>query len=307
MDLAPLLTSVAFLVDAVAKRIPRHTWPNRAEMTAPGVAVSALSAAEAMTEAHGFIFDDDASWEHIEFGAQLLNRGLFRMPYAKTAIRFQMHDIEDKFNSGAPLAHGFAFIDQLTSADRPATWFMLSAIRRSDWRELGTPEWFINGMLNFRERVTFNGDGTFALTAAEFPVWLVMGDASGPRLDAQKERFTMDSRLMAMSVIGLVTSLMSPEVTSKLVPPALKLNIHRAKTGKPPLIEHRIVHLKAVNGNSGGHHRRIGERRPPRLHWRRGHFRTLSHGRIIPVAPAIVGSASRGMIMKDYVVHGEGD
>ncbi|UOA23627.1 hypothetical protein DSM110277_02056 [Sulfitobacter pontiacus] len=76
-------------------------------------------------------------------------------------------------------------------------------------------------------------------------------------------------------------------------------NRKREAKGKAPLFGFRWLtvdpSLLRIPGNS------IGEgHAPPRLHWRRGHVRRLSSGRITMVRPCLVGDVSNGVIEKGY-------
>lgn len=89
-----------------------------------------------------------------------------------------------------------------------------------------------------------------------------------------------------------------PEI--RTLPAPAKLNKQRAKKGKPPLFEYRIVEIpawaKAKAEGLGGTHA------SPRLHWRRGHVRHLPAGSTTLVRPCLVGVAENGFIHKDYAV-----
>lgn len=89
-----------------------------------------------------------------------------------------------------------------------------------------------------------------------------------------------------------------PEIRVRPAPE--KLNKQRAKKGKPPLFEYRIVEIpawaKAKAEGLGGTHA------SPRLHWRRGHERRLGEDRKTFVHACLVGVAENGFIHKDYAV-----
>jgi hypothetical protein len=82
-------------------------------------------------------------------------------------------------------------------------------------------------------------------------------------------------------------------------PPA-GINAHRAKKGRAPLFSHHVVTIdpqRIVHEGGGG----SGiARSSPRLHWRRGHVRTLSSGKKIGIPPCIVGAAENGVVDKSY-------
>ena len=107
---------------------------------------------------------------------------------------------------------------------------------------------------------------------------------------------------------GAVALLMSRDVETTVEPPPLKLNLARARKGRPAVGEARLVKIKPdairrVSHGDEGH-------ASPVMHWRRGHFRTIYKGtekqRVVPVAPCLVGATdeARSSMPKpqDYVV-----
>jgi hypothetical protein len=90
------------------------------------------------------------------------------------------------------------------------------------------------------------------------------------------------------------------EIRNEIAPK--KLNAAREKRGQLPLSDHRIVFIpqsiiKRMRAEQGTHE-------SPRLHWRRGHIRTLPSGEKVKVRACLVGDASKGMVTHDYVVTG---
>lgn len=77
-------------------------------------------------------------------------------------------------------------------------------------------------------------------------------------------------------------------------------NDRRAAKGKAPLVYswHTVeIEPPALKSDSHG-----GTHATPRLHQRRGHWRTLANGRQIWVRNCMVGDAARGTVWKDYRV-----
>lgn len=74
-----------------------------------------------------------------------------------------------------------------------------------------------------------------------------------------------------------------------------RINRARARRGKLPLVEVRdlVVTRNRNNSSSLG-----GSHQSPRLHWRRGHARRMASGRVVRVAPCLVGDASLGCVIK---------
>jgi hypothetical protein len=74
-------------------------------------------------------------------------------------------------------------------------------------------------------------------------------------------------------------------------PAPVSLNKKRAKLGKSPIPEIKEIRIKVGNRNySASGHDLAGKHASPRLHWRRGHIRKLSDGKITNVRPCLVGA-----------------
>jgi hypothetical protein len=90
-------------------------------------------------------------------------------------------------------------------------------------------------------------------------------------------------------------------VDAPIVSPSKALNAARAKRGRPPIFEYRTIITGPTSPTSAG----VaigGERRSPRMHWRRGHVRTQSSGVKTMVRPCLVGDLAAGAIAKDYAI-----
>lgn len=84
------------------------------------------------------------------------------------------------------------------------------------------------------------------------------------------------------------------------LPPPPALNKKRLKHGKEALFTYKIL---TIPGEASGDHAGAGgDRQGPRLHLRRGHLRRLQSGSIVWVRHALVGTAERGVVAKDYRV-----
>ena len=89
------------------------------------------------------------------------------------------------------------------------------------------------------------------------------------------------------------------------LPAPAKLNKKRAKKGRPPLFEYKVLDIvadvmaptPAKKPHQGGTHA------SPRMHKRRGHIRRLASGKRVWIRDAIVGKPKGGRIEKDYAVH----
>lgn len=77
-------------------------------------------------------------------------------------------------------------------------------------------------------------------------------------------------------------------------------NDRRAAKGKAPLVY--SWHTVKIGPPAAKSDCQVGAHATPRLHQRRGHWRTLSDGRQIWVRDCMVGDSARGAVWKDYRV-----
>lgn len=100
-------------------------------------------------------------------------------------------------------------------------------------------------------------------------------------------------------VIDLCCVMGTKHAALEHVPAPERLNAQRADKGRPPLFEYRILTIDMASAERAEGE---GTHASPRLHWRRGHVRSLEDGRKIAIKPCLVGVADRGVISKDYRV-----
>lgn len=128
------------------------------------------------------------------------------------------------------------------------------------------------------------------------PVLLLWQDRLPPTTEAVLE----DYQTEICAVIQALSFMRCNNVYVNSIMPPRKLNEARAKKGKPPFFEYKVLELKkqeATIYRSGNH----SDRASPRIHLRRGHIRRLPNGESTFVSPCVVGDKSMGMIAKDYV------
>lgn len=110
----------------------------------------------------------------------------------------------------------------------------------------------------------------------------------------------------ALAVCHLMTALSLDKGRHVTLPAPEKLNRKRAKKGRPPLYEYKMLDIVAdvmspptegVSHGKGSHHA------SPRMHSRRGHVRKLASGKTTWIRNSIIGKPGRGEIIKDYAVH----
>jgi len=109
-----------------------------------------------------------------------------------------------------------------------------------------------------------------------------------------------------MSLIHLMVALNLDKGRHEVLPAPEKLNKKRAKKGRIPMYEYKILDIIAdvmqvtkptAKPHQGGTHA------SPRMHKRRGHVRRLRSGRTTWVRNMIVGKPGSGAVEKEYSVH----
>ena len=78
-------------------------------------------------------------------------------------------------------------------------------------------------------------------------------------------------------------------------------NAKRVRNNKKPLIEFRMITIDGKKPDTLKSPPQ-GTHASPRLHWRRGHYRTISSGKKVWIDPMLVGDEKNGKIIKDYAV-----
>lgn len=111
----------------------------------------------------------------------------------------------------------------------------------------------------------------------------------------------IDTHAEKTAIMQLCAALNCSNVSTETLPAPKFLNKKRAKSGKPPLFEYKILKVDTTptatrQSIPGG-----GTHASPRVHLRRGHIRRLPV-KSVWVQPCVVGDKSRGVVMKDYAV-----
>lgn len=226
--------------------------------------------------------------EHCAFAIDLYERGLFRLPFPTTAVAFER-------DLGPPHGiRGGMFVLIMDDAQR------ISCISCSEVDDPG--RYAIPVGIVLRAKVAKAGprEGTIQEEVSAAVVTDRIASAMFGAGPAGREK--MRGRLLnnTVNAMALIVMLMSKGVTTTAVTPSDKLNKARLKRGKPALRESYVVAIDAgrshvISHDDGSESDITGHTRgSPRMHWRRGHFRTLARGtdaeRVVPVAPALVAA-----------------
>lgn len=227
--------------------------------------------------------------EHVDFGFDMFDKGLFQLPYRTMWMRGNTSPGNHllAFGPGESfdptrdpyfglITCGPGIPENRTEGDNrqiPIVPLMLSWVMKHDTENIKWRSLIKDPARYFRHR-----DGT-------------------PYGDGELQEISRKSFRLA---VGWVTMLMSKEVETTIERAKPGVNERRVRQGKPPIDDRHVVRIRPeiirqFTGNS------IGERASPRMHWRRGHFRRLPSGVVIPIAPMIIG-AQPGVIppIKEY-------
>lgn len=250
--------------------------------------------ARAIADSHKFDFSGWGSKSSVlsevllETGIEMLNSRIAALPFP--AVVF----CQRKFFS-----HGESPMDEVVLL-RQCGDKETAVLNFRSYHRLGgaTSAWYFDGFTATYDygRSTESFDSEWVGDPAET---FQVPDSAGPEFDRG------DPPALFVGIVGgFVASALAalssrgPEI--RTLPAPKFLNKQRAKKGKPPLFEYRIVEIpawaKAKAEDLGSTHA------SPRLHWRRGHERRLGGGRKTFVHAHLVGAAENGFIHKDYAV-----
>lgn len=229
--------------------------------------------------------------EHVEFGDDLMCRALFRPPFPYT------------FYSGRGLGVNVGCAIAQTNED-DLFWMLLVIVECR--------------AANHQNALSYTLPAHAAFFAKEEykdkPVSIVDLLHSVSKSRKTGEELSFDDKDIragkAMQfVLGAASMLLSRDVTTTIEPAPTRLNARRAEKNKPPINDVNVV--KIVAGAEAAYRaagETFGTHASPKLHWRRGHLRTLDRGgekeRIVPVAPCLVGAneSARDVMPKEYIV-----
>lgn len=216
--------------------------------------------------------ETDIPAEFLDFGGELLERGLLRLPFEDTIFEFEIDRKTKK-------------IGDESSSIYVLNWITVLAQQAVDKR--------------ISARIIYHENGAINIPDAA----VIFGPENGPcEVKHYRKDYAKTDEAAAYEAIGLISTavaaISSKSTKTELVEAPERLNKARLKKGRVPLSAFHKVTLpgKPAGGVSGeGHHA------SPRMHWRRGHYRTLSWGQVVPVSPCLVGVIEGGFIEKEYV------
>ena len=217
--------------------------------------------------------------EHLTFADEMLSRGLMRLPF------------ECVLMTATAIPETGIVVRQNVSDNvlRRMQWFVVAPSEIDGarlhvplmWGELvsddGSPDLHNHGIVNWRSITT------------------VRHSSRKTREPWSDETYQTASEKVVSFLCGASVLLISKDVEVSTIAVPDRLNKKREKRGRRPIGERRIVRIKLDRRSaytSASDDFRSG--RSVSMHFRRGHFRTLSKDReiplIVPVAPTIVGA-----------------
>lgn len=246
--------------------------------------------------------------EHKDFALDLYERQLFGLPFPVTAFAFEGVPNPSQYIAGQRAAGAMMVLSQ--DEGRRITAIMCSEMRDPDGRSLGA----IPFAIVLRAKMSDARDSSVKMEEETYPLVddrmmaSMYGSADARGHDTMRNRLC--SNLVAC--MGMTVMLMSKGIETELCAAPAKLNKAREKRGKPCIGDRYTVRIKAgslyaIADETGEQDISGHVRGSPRLHWRRGHFRTLHRGsereRVVPVAPSLVGANEAAEpIRKSYAI-----
>lgn len=232
--------------------------------------------------------------EHIEFADAMMDRGLFRLPFEAVL-----------YTGGAIPKTGIVASCAIAEDNilERFSWFVVSPTTTRDGGTYSVP--VMVATLEARDHET------------RAPVPLSRGTVEWKSMTTEEHHSRSTGRLWTEDdyaegnqkalrmIMGATALMMSKDVDTRTEAAPTKLNKRREEQGRPLIRERRIVVIKperrASYANAASDF--AGHKTSPRMHWRRGHFRQLQSGTVIPVAPSIVNAdASVRPMAKQYRV-----
>jgi hypothetical protein len=101
-------------------------------------------------------------------------------------------------------------------------------------------------------------------------------------------------------LVDLCCGLACCNVERKNITPSRQLQASRARKGKKPLFEYKVLVVPDAFGDGVEGSGNIHGRNSPRSHLRRGHIRRLGEGRVVWVQACMVKGGTPGIVVKDY-------
>lgn len=235
--------------------------------------------------------------EHVHFALDLYERGLFALPFPVTAFSVIR-------KSGSPGHEGqdLPGLILLSMGDPDGPGLTCTVCSPTQDR-FGRVDGGIPATMGFQGRVKdFDGE----TAQVDLQVHPVITQTAMNRMFGSYDVMHKRVSQALLNAMGMTVMLMSRGVETIHHPAPDKLNRARAKKGRPPIGESYSVriaaeHVRRIALEDGTETDITGHtRKSPRPHWRRGHFRTLPSGSVVPGAPALIGTNDNALARPVY-------
>lgn len=283
------------VVETIRRDIPLNYW--RSPKAVP-------LAASFLLQAVPFDFDQlQPDLAHIDFGLDLLERGLFKLPFPVVAYGFQRQTSHIVLKDASKVRGGMCVLYQ--GDDNKLSMISCNEIVGHDGRTMGAVPVALLRNVTLKKTGDKQADVTHDADAIVSDKVLTAMYGGTPQHAYDQMCHRHSSNLL--QCVGLTVMLMSRGVDATKIEAPAKLNKSRAAKGKPVIPDRYVVSIKpgdvyAIDSDDGDQHIDGHRRGTVRVHWRRGHFRCLNRGteaeRHIPVAPSLI--AANGM--QDQIV-----
>lgn len=233
--------------------------------------------------------------EHIEFADEMMERGLFRLPFESVLYT----------GDAIPKTGILAGADVKNGALDGLLYFVIAPGIDNDGTPYSIP--ILVCQLDSRDHAT---GAPVALSKGTVDWASITKNPHSSRKTGRQwseEDYGAGSEKALRMIMGGTALMMSKDVETRTEAAPVKLNKRREEQGRPLIRERRVVVIKpdrrASYANAAADF--AGHKSSPRMHWRRGHFRNLRSGMVIPVAPSIVNAdPAVKPIAKQYRVEG---
>lgn len=227
--------------------------------------------------------------EHVEFALDLYERGLFRLPYPIVCY-MSMREASDGSRMGSSIFLMHSGGNPIDASSYGIWGFTCGPRRMPDGRIDGVIPQIITPGVRRLEKVVAQ---KFAADI-ELDAYPLLCEETSRLVWPTYEDLRKHMAQVILAGFGMTVMLMSKGVELVRASPPTKLNRNRERQGKPLIGERVTVKLtlgprKIIETEAGEEDITGHARNSPRPHWRRGHFRMLPTGIVIPVAPAMIG------------------
>ncbi len=216
--------------------------------------------------------------EHVEFADEMMERGLFRLPF------------ESVLYTGEAIPKTGILANQDFDGGDGLLYFIVGPATDRDGAQYSIP--ILVCQLDDRDHAT---GATVPLSRGTVDWASITKNPHHSRKTGRQwgeEDYGAGSEKALRMIMGGTALMMSKDVETRTEDAPVKLNKRREEQGRPLIRERRVVVIKpdrrASYANAATDF--AGHKSSPRMHWRRGHFRNLRSGMVIPVAPSIVNA-----------------